>query len=785
VIIILLVSLLVPYAITDVPVVEGATLSQLLANNVLGLGPSSWNKRIGLYLDADDWGSVEITSVDFKLQKVGSPTGTLYVRLRRVSDDEIIATLGTKDVSTISSSATFYTFNSVSGYNYGVDCYLAAEYTGGTAGVHYVGVSDYGSDAEASVDEATYVSSWNINDARDITFQNLTYGDGVPVAYEPTDRSWTTATLNGLIGGTVDQYGFVWGENSIILDASSDQTDTDNSRGIYGSVTNRFAEKMTFPVCTIDSVDFKLAKVGSPTGTAYAKVWDDDDNVLGTLGSIDVSTLTGTLTFHTFNSASATISTAGTICYVGMIYESGDGSNLLAYATQESQAIIWGVGCIYNDTSDIWLDYPFGYPGQATNPAMDITFQNLDITFDDETEPGDIGYDHNYTSSVSSYSGAKTQGMTGMEDSKAYYYRFGQVASGDSWQWSEEGIYLHGVFVDNINWLAHDIVSDGTYLYFALRDSVSPGNGMVYKVNPETMQSVDSWTSPNLYTCQGLTYYDGYLYVSLWAAAVVVKLYKIDVATMGDTTEISFTWDAGDYQGYFPSNDGTYIYQPNLDSVGNPAVKQIKISDMTQNDEWVNTENAWSAATLYYDGYLYLGGYDLGTSEPKVYKIDVSDMSVDDSWTASGYDSVYVLRLITDGVYIYGGCGGGSGDSDVFKIDIATMTEQAHWDSTDTSIPDGSGIWGLQFNSDGDILAVACSEPTEIALLTPSLGMINEVILDKRYIGGDCLYIDENDRVYIGMDQTDFAYFTRLTMAAFYDVKPMFGPIFFLPFGVM
>jgi len=59
-----------------------------------------------------------ITKISFVLKKVGSPTGTIYVRAWDSSGDipsTVAANFGTKDVSTISTSYTKYTFEMASG----------------------------------------------------------------------------------------------------------------------------------------------------------------------------------------------------------------------------------------------------------------------------------------------------------------------------------------------------------------------------------------------------------------------------------------------------------------------------------------------------------------------------------------------------------------------------------------------------------------------------------------------------------------------------------------------
>lgn len=78
-----------------------------------------------------------ITSATFSLCKSGSPTGTAYARLRLVSDDSLIGTFGSIDVSTLAVHPNFtdYTFNTTSVSNSTTrPVYLSIEYDGGSAG---------------------------------------------------------------------------------------------------------------------------------------------------------------------------------------------------------------------------------------------------------------------------------------------------------------------------------------------------------------------------------------------------------------------------------------------------------------------------------------------------------------------------------------------------------------------------------------------------------------------------------------------------------------------------
>lgn len=67
----------------------------------------------------DDFPATYITSASFYLYKSGDPppTGTGYVRVRRVSDDEIIGTLGSISFSEIGTSPAWYDFDTTPVYN--------------------------------------------------------------------------------------------------------------------------------------------------------------------------------------------------------------------------------------------------------------------------------------------------------------------------------------------------------------------------------------------------------------------------------------------------------------------------------------------------------------------------------------------------------------------------------------------------------------------------------------------------------------------------------------------
>lgn len=85
-----------------------------------------------------------ICQADFYLKKFGNPTGTLYCRIRKVSDDSIVETSSTTlDVSTLTDSLAWYSFAFNSLVNEEVRIHV--EFTGGDSS-NYVDVGYQHSD---------------------------------------------------------------------------------------------------------------------------------------------------------------------------------------------------------------------------------------------------------------------------------------------------------------------------------------------------------------------------------------------------------------------------------------------------------------------------------------------------------------------------------------------------------------------------------------------------------------------------------------------------------------
>lgn len=94
-------------------------------------GQVGYAQKAGQRVDSIIQGT--ITQVTLYMVKSGSPTGTGYVRVRRVSDESILATLGSIDVSTIGVTETKYTFNDATAHINNEDVRIVFEYDGGNA----------------------------------------------------------------------------------------------------------------------------------------------------------------------------------------------------------------------------------------------------------------------------------------------------------------------------------------------------------------------------------------------------------------------------------------------------------------------------------------------------------------------------------------------------------------------------------------------------------------------------------------------------------------------------
>lgn len=108
------------------------TSTQNTHTNSVNVGGSVAYQRVGDRWDNFPAGAV-VTSAQFYLEQVLNPVGTAYARVRKVSDDSVIGTLGSVDVATgIPGAYAYVTFNTTPVTNSALqDVRISFEYDGG------------------------------------------------------------------------------------------------------------------------------------------------------------------------------------------------------------------------------------------------------------------------------------------------------------------------------------------------------------------------------------------------------------------------------------------------------------------------------------------------------------------------------------------------------------------------------------------------------------------------------------------------------------------------------
>ena len=170
--------------------------------------------------------------------------------------------------------------------------------------------------------------------------------------YLDTSVAGVIAEKPGAFSWTTDGAGNV--EANIYVDGSQSQTSSNTTWTMSAGDTLRAGQKYTdSPALTVSSLKLYIDKQGSPTGTAYARMWDSAGNIIGTLGTLDVSTLVHlTPSWYTFNSTPVTNPITQTIV-IGIEYTGGDVSNRIRVYSQVSD-VVDGMFSRWITTS--WID---------------------------------------------------------------------------------------------------------------------------------------------------------------------------------------------------------------------------------------------------------------------------------------------------------------------------------------------------------------------------------------------------------------------------------------------
>jgi len=103
---------------------------------------SGLNTREAQYID--NVPPATISQMSFKLEKTGNPTGTAYIRVREATGDSILGTIGTLDVSTLTTSPAWYDFTGSVDNPSAQAVRFTVEYSGGDGSNYMQVVSNAG-----------------------------------------------------------------------------------------------------------------------------------------------------------------------------------------------------------------------------------------------------------------------------------------------------------------------------------------------------------------------------------------------------------------------------------------------------------------------------------------------------------------------------------------------------------------------------------------------------------------------------------------------------------------
>jgi len=211
-------------------------------DSTIALGNGT-NVRVATKFTSQSWTSgytIPPTTVSVYLSKTGSPTGQLTVRLRKVSDDSVLASkVMLSDVSELTTIATLYdvTFSDsdiTTEMSPNTEYYLSLEYSSGD-GSNYIDV--HCCDVSSGGAAYYYTSSWS-NDSTKTPLMSLRPG-------KPPKASFgAVKDLRLFVAGDPDNPGYVWFSNLTHLDWS-----TPGGGGYIGVIDGN---KDTFEVGGID-----------------------------------------------------------------------------------------------------------------------------------------------------------------------------------------------------------------------------------------------------------------------------------------------------------------------------------------------------------------------------------------------------------------------------------------------------------------------------------------------------------------------------------------------------
>lgn len=159
-------------------------------------------------------------------------------------------------------------------------------------------------------------------------------------------KGWvdTTAINSTLINKEVAFRIYIGSSGNITADIFNTPTQItqllqDGSGALNNNVKRMGQSKLNFPTSIITEVQFYLAKTNNPTGTANMSIRDySTDALIGTIGSLDVSTLGAGLAWTTFSGANIELTSPSTIRF-SLEYQDGDAVNAVNVGRKNADVV--------------------------------------------------------------------------------------------------------------------------------------------------------------------------------------------------------------------------------------------------------------------------------------------------------------------------------------------------------------------------------------------------------------------------------------------------------------
>ncbi len=211
---------------------------------------------------------------------------------------------------------------------------------------------------------------------------------GAPSIYSSTSdgdissSDATYATAQAAASGTVTSNGATISVGQAGGGITQTQSTGASVFALYSGSTTRAVERVNGFTGTLTSVGLYLYKINSPTGTATVKVWRvSDDAVLGTLGTKDVATLTGSSALYTFTSP--VVIASPTDIRIGIEYSGGSAAHYVRVNYETSDVSAWGFASTYTgswtDQTGYDLKFSISYTLQSTVTRSYLYFDTSEI----------------------------------------------------------------------------------------------------------------------------------------------------------------------------------------------------------------------------------------------------------------------------------------------------------------------------------------------------------------------------------------------------------------------